>query len=216
MSAVTSAAGAGLLACRICGLLNDARGRQRPSSPPPSLSRCERCTTPLYARKPYSVARTWALLIAAYALYLPANLLPVLETGEVGRRETDTILGGAARLWLDGSWPLALVIVVASVVVPLGKLLALTWLVADVQFGAGSSPLRGTQLYRTIDLIGRWSMVDIYVGALLVALVQFHPFATFSPGPAAIAFGAVVVLTLAASRSFDPRLLWDAHGARHG
>ena len=205
-----SAASAGLLTCTTCGLLNRARGG------PPLRSQCARCATPLHARKVHSLARTAALLIAAYVLYVPANLLPVLESGSFGGRESDTILGGAIRLWVEGSWPLALVILLASIVVPLGKLLVLTWLLADVRFGSGSSPRRGTQLYRIVDFIGRWSMVDIYVGGLLVALVNFHPVATITPGPGAVAFGAVVVLTLAASRCFDPRLLWDAHGSRHG
>lgn len=206
-----SAARSGLFTCATCGLLNRvhhfAAARSRPI--------CGRCATPLHARKPHSVSRTAALLVAAYAFYLPANLLPVLETVSVGRRDSDTILGGAIRLWLDGAWPLSLVIILASVVVPLGKLLAVTWLLVDVRYGTGSSPLRGTRLYRIVDFVGRWSMVDIYVGGLLLALVQFHPLAAMTPGPAAIAFGAVVVLTLAASRCFDPRLLWDAHGARH-
>jgi paraquat-inducible protein A len=206
-----SAAGAGLLTCATCGLLNRVHG----SPCPPSRPCCGRCATPLHPRKPDSLSRTAALLAAAYAFYLPANLLPVLETVSVGKRDSDTILGGAIRLWLDGAWPLSLVIILASVVVPLAKMLALTWLLADVRFGGGSSPLRGTRLYRVIDFTGRWSMVDIYVGGLLLALVQFHPLAAMTPGPAAIAFGAVVVLTLAASHCFDPRLLWDAHGARH-
>ena len=208
----TSAASAGLLTCATCGLLNRVHhytaARSRPT--------CGRCATPLHARKPHSLSRTAALLLAAYAFYLPANLLPILETVSVGQRDSDTILGGAIRLWLDGAWPLSIVIILASVVVPLGKLLALTWLLADVRFGGGSSPVRATRLYRVIDFVGRWSMIDIYVGGLLLALVQFHPIAAMTPGPAAVAFGAVVVLTLAASRCFDPRLVWDAHGARHG
>jgi paraquat-inducible protein A len=208
-----SAATAGLFTCATCGLLNRAHA---PAPRSRSRSRCARCATPLHARKPHSLGRTWALTSAAYALYLPANLLPVLETGSVGGREADTILGGAARLWLEGSWPLALVIVLASVVVPITKLLALTWLLADVHFGTGASALRATRLYRVVAVIGRWSMVDIYVGGLLVALVNFHPVATITPGPGAIAFGVVVVLTLAAARSFDPRLLWDARRAAHG
>ena len=200
------AAALGFLLCSTCGLLSRAHPR----------ARCSRCAAPLHARKPGSLARTWALMLAAYALYLPANLLPVLETGSFGAREADTIIGGSIRLWLEGSWPLALVILVASVVVPLAKLMALSWLLADVHLGAGASALRGTRLYRVVDFIGRWSMVDIYVGGLLVALVRFNPVATITPGPGAIAFGAVVVLTLAASRSFDPRLLWDARAGAHG
>ena len=207
----TTALQAGLLACDTCGQTNLRKPRLE-------IPACARCGSMLHARKPDSIARTWALLIAAYALYAPANLLPILATQSIGSETSDTILGGAVRLWLDGAWPLALVIVVASFAVPLIKLFALTWLLLATQGLGPGSPRRMTKLYRVIDLIGRWSMVDIYVCALLVGLVQFHPFATVTPGPGAIAFTAVVVLTMFASRSFDPRLLWDveAGAARHG
>jgi paraquat-inducible protein A len=204
-----TAAQAGMTGCNVCGLLN-----RRPATSALS-SRCARCGSTLRARKPDSIARTWALLIAAYVLYAPANLMPVLATGSIGKGTSDTILGGAARLWSDGAWPLALVIIVASFGVPLVKLFALTWLLLAAQ-GLGHGSARTlTRLYRVVDSIGRWSMVDIYVCGLLVALVQFQPFATVTPGPGAAAFGAVVVLTILAARSFDPRLLWDAEpGAR--
>jgi paraquat-inducible protein A len=168
-------------------------------------------------RKPDSVARTTALLISAYVLYLPANLLPILETGEIGgAKAADTIMSGVVKLWHGGWWPLAVVILVASILIPFAKLAVLTWLAVSVR-RRSAARLRGrTRLYRLVDVIGKWSMVDIYVGALLVGLVQFEPLATVSPGPAAVAFGAVVVLTMLASQSFDPRLLWDAAGARRG
>jgi paraquat-inducible protein A len=197
------AASAGLAACRVCGLLNH--------TPADDRCRCARCGSALRARKPDSLARTTALLAAAYILYLPANLLPILETGALGEQTArDTILSGALKLWHGGWWPLAVVILIASIGIPFAKLLVLTWLVASARRG---SPLRRrarTRLYRLVDAIGKWSMIDIYVGALLVGLVQFQPLATVAPGPAAVAFGAVVVLTMLASRSFDPRLLWDA------
>jgi paraquat-inducible protein A len=168
-------------------------------------------------RKPDSLARTTALLVAAYALYLPANLLPILETGEIGgAKASDTILSGVVKLWHGGWWPLAVVILIASIVIPFAKLVVLTGLVVSVRRG-GAARLRGrTRLYRLVDVIGKWSMIDIYVGGLLVGLVQFEAFASVAPGPAALAFGAVVVLTMLASQSFDPRLLWDAAGARRG
>jgi paraquat-inducible protein A len=210
-----SAARAGLLACRNCGLLSGAHARAR---------RCARCGTALHARKPNSIMRTWALILAAYVLFIPANLLPVLETSAFGYGgpQADTIMSGAVHLWLQGAWPLSVVILIASVAVPLAKLLVLTYLLLTVQHRARWNPSRRTRLYRIVDFIGRWSMVDIYVGALLVGLVQFPPLATVSPGPGAIAFGAVVVLTLFASQSFDPRLMWDVsegravQGASHG
>jgi len=200
MSAV--AARSGLLLCETCRMLN-----RRPAAR--GNLTCARCGTALHARKPDTVVVTWALLIAAYVLYIPANVLPVLGTQSLGEETTDTILGGAIRLWSQGAWPLSVVIVIASFVVPLAKLFALTWLLIVSRHDPSPSTGRDTQLYRVVDFIGRWSMVDIYVGALLLALVQFPPFATVSVGPAAPAFAAVVVLTMLASRCFDPRLLWD-------
>ena len=197
------AAHAGLLTCDLCGLLN------RGPAAAPAPSSCARCGSALHARKPDSFMRTWALLATAYVLYIPANVLPVLETQSLVEQTTDTILGGAIRLWSQGAWPLSVVIVVASFAVPLAKMFILTWLLVSARPDAPGA-LQRTRLYRVIDFIGRWSMVDIYVGGLLIGLVQFHPFADVSVGPAAPAFAAVVVLTMLASRAFDPRLLWDA------
>jgi paraquat-inducible protein A len=205
-----TAAQAGLLACDVCGLLN-RRSTARPERPA-----CARCGRTLRVRKPDSIARTWALLLAAYVLYLPANLMPVLATSSIVKETNDTILGGAVRLWSDGAWPLAFVIVVASFGVPLVKLFALTWMLVAAQGCGRGDALRLTRLYRVIDFIGRWSMVDIFVCGLLVSLVQFPPFATVTAGPGAVAFSAVVVLTILAARSFDPRLLWDASATRPG
>jgi paraquat-inducible protein A len=203
------AAPMGLLTCRVCGMLNRGRAQAR--------LYCARCGSAVEARKRDSFGRTIAFLVAAYLLYLPANLLPILETGEIGGAAAqDTILSGVLKLWSGGWWPLAIVILVASIFIPFAKLVVLTWLVVSVRRGS-TARLRGrTRLYRLVEVIGKWSMVDIYVGALLVGLVQFEPLATVAPGPAAIAFGAVVVLTMFASQSFDPRLLWDAAGARRG
>jgi paraquat-inducible protein A len=200
------AARAGFASCDLCGLLNRRQtdARARPA--------CARCGTRLRARKPDSIARTWALLIAAYVLYVPANVLPVLETQSLGDYTADTILGGALRLWSQGAWPLSLVIIVASFAVPLAKMFVLTWLLVSAA-GEPGGVLRRTRLYRVVDFIGRWSMVDLYVGGLLVALVQFRPFADVAIGPAAPAFATVVVLTMLASRSFDPRLLSDGPAA---
>ena len=203
-----TAASAGLLGCRICGLLQRQAGRRTEGLA------CARCGSGLHARKPDSLARTWALVIAAYALYLPANLLPVLETRSLSGQASDTIMSGVIKLWLDGWWPLAVVILIASIVIPLAKLIALTDLLFSVRRRMRVRQRGRTRLYRLIDMIGKWSMIDIYVGGLLVGLVQFKPVAMISPGPGAIAFGSVVVLTMFASQSFDPRLLWD-DGAGH-
>ena len=211
-----TAASAGLLGCRTCGLLNRrpaARTPARQRFRPQLLLLCVRCGTALHTRKPYSIARTWALVIAAYVLYLPANLLPIVETGSLGKeKDWDTIIVGVIKLWQDGWWPLSVVILIASIAIPLGKLLALTYLLICARRGSATNRRGPARLYRLIEVIGKWSMVDIYALAILVALVQFQPAATVAPGPGAIAFGAVVVLTMLASRSFDPRLLWDSGG----
>ena len=202
-----TAARSGLIACSLCGLLN-----ARPHRHAGMKLRCARCGSVLYLRKPHSVERCWALLIAAYVLYLPANLLSVLETAKLGERQWDTIMSGVLQLLHDGAWPLALVILIASICVPFAKLSSLTFLLVSMRSGSPAKRVLRTRLHRLLNFIGRWSLVDIYVGGLLVGLVRFEPVAVISPGPGAIAFGAVVVLTMLASQSFDPRLLWDAGG----
>jgi len=201
-SANTTAASLGLCACHVCGLV---------SQPPPVRSElaCSRCGARLHARKPNSIARTWALLIAAFILFFPANLLPVMETGSLFGAQQDTIMSGVIYLWQSGSWPLAVLVFFASIVVPLAKLIILTLLLASVQFRATWLPYERTRLYRMIEFIGRWAMLDIYVVTILAALVRLQSLATIKAGPGALAFGAVVVLTMLASMAFDPRLMWD-------
>lgn len=170
---------------------------------------------PLHLRKPDSVRRTWAFLLAGFILYIPANLLPIMEARSLKDAQIDTIMSGVIYLWGAGSWHLALIVFVASIVVPTFKLLALGWLTYSVQQRSNRWTRQRARLYRFIDIIGRWSMLDIYVVALLVALVQLQLFATVKAGPAAAAFGAVVVLTLLATHSFDPRLIWDFEETEH-
>ena len=196
----------GLFSCDTCHLLNQVD--------PEDLT-CARCGSRLYGRKPESLTRAWAYLAAAAVLYIPANVLPVLHTGSIFSRQTDTIMSGVIHLWETGSWYLAIVVFIASIVVPLAKIVSLAWLLREAGRASTRDPLRRAKLYRITHQIGRWSMVDIYVGATLVALVHLGPFANIEPGPAAIAFGAVVVLTMLASMSFDPRLTWDPV-SRHG
>lgn len=198
-----TAAGLGLHACHTCGLVC------RPS--PEGLdSRCPRCGASTHLRKPDSIGRTWALIIAAYILFIPANVLPVMETGSIFGSQQDTILSGVIFLWTSGSWPLAVLVFVASIVVPLMKLIALTLLLLSVQLRSAWRPRERARLYRMLELVGRWSMLDVYVIALLAALVQLKALATISAGPGAVAFGAVVVLTMLAAITFDPRLIWDS------
>ena len=196
----STAASIGKTVCPTCGLLGS----------PVAHPACRRCGTPLHLRKPHSIQRTWALLIAAYALYLPANLLPIMETRSVFGVQQDTIMSGVVYLWSSGSWVLALVVVIASVVVPLVKLLSLTALLVGVQCGSRRQPLHSAKLYRLLELIGRWSMLDVYVVTILAALVQVESLASILPGAGVVAFAAVVVLSMLATMAFEPRLIWDA------
>jgi paraquat-inducible protein A len=177
-----------------------------------AAARCTRCGFPLHLRKPNSVRRTWALLIAAYVLYLPANLLPITVTRSIFGVQQDTILSGVAYLWSSGSWLIATVVFVASIAVPLLKLFSLTLLVVSVQRRWRLAPLGRTRLYRFLEAIGRWSMLDIFVVTILVALVQTQSLATIAPGSGVLAFAAVVVLSMLATMAFEPRLIWDPIG----
>lgn len=204
-----TAADAGLLSCLTCGLLS------RPARA--SASACPRCGRALYARKPLSLSRAWTFLVAAMILYVPANILPIMRMDSIFGGQTDTIMSGVVFLWITGSWLLAIIVFVASIVVPLLKMLALMTILVAVHHGVGARAHDLSSLYRLLELIGRWSMLDIFVVAILVALVQLQLIATVTPGPGAAAFGAVVVLTMLATMSFDPRLIWDsARAGRHG
>ena len=193
---------AGLLNCHICGQLSHAPAGG-------GFLRCPRCRAPLHMRKPASLATTWALVIAAAILYIPANLLPMMSTASLLGSQEDTIMSGVIFLWQSGSWPLAAVVFFASVMVPLLKIFALVYLAASAQRRSRHRLIQRTRLYRMVEFVGRWSMLDIYVITILVALVKFQGLATIQAGPAAVAFGAVVVLTMFAAMSFDPRLIWD-------
>ncbi|MFO1394084.1 MAG: paraquat-inducible protein A [Steroidobacteraceae bacterium] len=196
---------AGLVTCETCGLLVRPLG-------PDHAGHCPRCGAELESRRPASIERTWALVIAAAICYIPANLLPVLETTTLGTTEPDTIMGGVVLLWQTGSWPLALIVLIASVMVPLGKLIALGWLLVSVQRDWRTGQSDRTRLYRMVEFIGRWSMLDVFVDTFTVALVQLDPLMSIMPGPGVLFFAAVVVLTMIAAETFDPRLLWDADG----
>jgi paraquat-inducible protein A len=191
-----------LCSCHVCGLLSQAGGHGHDAL-------CPRCAAPLHFRKPNSLSRSWAFLISAYILYIPANVLPIMKTSSFLGAQDDTIMSGVIYLWHSGSWDLALVVFIASILVPLMKLLAMTVLLVTVQRRSAWQPLQRTKLYRIVELVGRWSMLDIYVVAMLAALVQIGSLANINAGPAALAFGAVVVLTMFAAMEFDPRLIWD-------
>ncbi len=174
----------------------------------PSLF-CPRCGAALHLRKPNSIRRTWALILAAYIFYIPANVLPITTVVYVGKAQSDTIMSGVIYFLSTEMWPIGLIIFIASVFVPLVKLIILTFLLISVQRKSGRWLKERTRLYRLTEIVGRWSMVDIYVVTLLVALVHLGSLATIYAGPGVVFFGAVVVITLFAAESFDPRILWD-------
>jgi paraquat-inducible protein A len=211
-AAVLTAAQAGLVSCEACQLLTRPVSASEPGF-------CPRCGEGLEVRNYRSIEITWALVIAAAVCYIPANALPVLNTTTFGTSEGDTILGGVAFLYTSGSWPLALIVLIASVMIPLGKLAALVYLLLSVQRGSIKSNHERTRLYRMVEFIGRWSMLDVFVDAFTVALVQLSPLMSVAPGAGVLFFAAVVVLTMLAAEAFDPRLIWDAtnpHAMRHG
>jgi paraquat-inducible protein A len=188
----------GLANCHVCGKIA-----------PVAMRRCPRCRAMLHLRKPASLQRTVALLVAATALYLPANLLPVMTISELGNVMASTILEGMVEFWRREAYPIAIVIFVASILIPIVKIVALVWLCAAASGKVHPSPKILGRIYWFTELLGRWSMVDIFVVSILVALVQFGAYMTVTPGPGALAFAGVVVLTMFAATSFDPRLLWD-------
>ncbi len=172
-------------------------------------ARCPRCGSIVHHRKTDSLVRCSALVIAALICYVPANLFPVMTVTTLGRVQSDTIMSGAIYLMHHGMWPLALIVFVASVVVPLAKLLSLSYLLISVRRRSSWRPYDRTRLYRVTEVVGRWSMVDIYVITILVALVSLGNLATIEAEPGAVFFGGVVVITLFAAEAFDPRLIWD-------
>ncbi|SAK49857.1 PqiA family integral membrane protein [Caballeronia fortuita] len=204
-----TAAQSGICVCHDCGL--STRGVLHGTH-----LCCPRCGAHLHLRKPASLSRTWAYLIAAAILYIPANMLPVMNTSSLFGAQKDTIMSGVAYLWHSGSWPLAIIVFIASIAVPMLKILAIGYLAATANLRMTVRSAQRARIYRIVELVGRWSMLDIYVIAVLVALVQFSAMATIEAGPAAIAFGAVVVLTMFAAMSFDPRLIWDFSPPRNG
>src|SRR5262245_60369186 len=192
-----------MVSCETCQLLCRPAEATEPGY-------CPRCGARLEWRRPGSLQYTWALVIAAAICYVPANVLPVLTTTALGSKESDTIMGGVMLLYTTGSWPLALVVLVASVMVPLGKLIALAYLLISVQRSTPGQTRERTRLYRMVKFIGRWSMLDVFVDTFTVALVQLQPLMSVEPGPGVLFFAAVVVLTMIAAETFDPRLVWDA------
>jgi len=189
--------------CHTCALLVDQHVH---------ADQCPRCHDHLHARKPDSLARTWALLAAAVMMLIPANVLPIMTVIRFGQGEPSTILAGVEHLIFAGMWPLGLIVFFASMMVPVSKLIALVYLLLSVQRRSRWRPADRTRLYRITEMIGSWSMVDIFIIGILTSLVSLDALSTIRPGIAASYFAAAVVLTMLAAQSFDPRLIWDAMG----
>lgn len=212
----------GLVLCHCCGKLNtlskqleqaEHQAERKIGRP----ARCTRCRSPLHRRKPRSLDRTFALVIAATVLYIPANILPMTETDSLLGRQQDTIMSGVIFFWQSGDYLVSSVIFIASVFIPMLKLLILLFLLLAVHLQSSRRwnflPEHCALLYRVVEFVGKWSMIDVFVVALLTALIQIQSLATILAGPGAVAFGAVVVLTMFASMSFDPRIIWDNYYA---
>jgi paraquat-inducible protein A len=202
MSALPRAHELGLIACHVCGLVC-----REPNFSPAA---CPRCGSGLCRRKTASFVRTWALLIAAFIVYIPANILPIMRTVSVGDVDDNTIISGVVELWMSGSPSLAVIVFTASIVVPVLKFFVLALLLVSTRHGSDWAMRQRAALYRLVELIGYWSMLDVFVVALLTALVRFDLLSRVEPLPGVVFFGLTVILTMFASMSFDPRLLWDA------
>jgi paraquat-inducible protein A len=199
------ASGKRLLACESCGLVTPAKGH--------GPSTCPRCGALRRHRKPDSLTRTWALLATAIALYVPANIFPVMTIVSFGHAESDTILSGVKELYSGGMLPLALLVFFASITVPVLKITGLTFLLAATHRGSRWRLRDRTVLYRIIEFVGRWSMIDVFMISILVGLVRLGSIATIEPGVGAVCFAGVVIITMFAAAAFDPRLMWDNAGA---
>jgi paraquat-inducible protein A len=197
----------GLQSCPACGLLS------RPASDADE-GRCPRCDEELAFRKPASLQRTLAYLIAAALCYIPANLLPVMTTVTASGRDSDTIMQGVVLLWSPTGWPLSLIVLFASIMIPSAKIAALGYLLFTVRSGSIKNNAQRIRLYRTVEIIGRWSMVDVFVDTFTVSLIQLQPLMSVEPASGLVFFAAVVVLTMLAVESFDPRLIWDSSSSQ--
>ncbi len=193
--------GAESVACLDCDL---------PAPASDGNAHCPRCGARLRRRKPEALSRATALVLAAYLLYIPANFLPVLTVERYGYVESDTIMAGIRELAHIGAWPLAVIVFLASIVVPMLKLLSLSWFLAAEKRRTPRGLLARTRLHAVVANIGRWSNIDVFMGSILAALVQFGILYNVKAEPGALAFAAVVLLTMIASRCFDSRLMWDA------
>jgi paraquat-inducible protein A len=194
----TTAKDKGLVGCRRCARVWPIEQRS-----------CARCGGRLQSRDPYSLQKVWAWWLAGAMAYVPANIYPMLETRTLFTRSNDTIIAGAIKLAEHGSWGVALIILVASVGIPLAKFFAIAYLALSVRTGAAMSQGGRQGVFEIVEYIGRWSMIDVFVVAILASLVQLNVVASIVPGPASLAFALSVIFTMLSAQSFDSRLIWD-------
>ncbi|TMV15667.1 paraquat-inducible protein A [Arenibacterium halophilum] len=197
-----TARSAGLIGCRECGRVHAA-----------GVPLCLRCGARLASRDVTSLQRVWAWWCAGLIAYVPANLYPMLRTATLGTEQANTIMGGVVELLHHGSYFVALIVFVASVVIPLGKFIAIAYLAVSVRQRSAMRRGQRQHLYEVVEFIGRWSMLDVFVVAILSALVQFDFVATVHPGIAAVSFALSVAFTMLSAQSFDSRMIWDADEA---
>ncbi|OMH32669.1 paraquat-inducible protein A [Motiliproteus sp. MSK22-1] len=205
-----TAINAGLALCHCCHKL-----QRLVKASPGERACCIRCGSGLHARLPNSIMLTWGYTLAGFIMMIPANFYPIMTVVYLGRGEPDTIMSGVMHLAQAGMYPIAILVFVASIAVPLIKLLGLTLLLLAVQRHWKLSARQCTLMYRIIEFIGRWSMLDLFMISVLVTLVDLGSIATITAGPGASAFATVVVLTILAALSFDPRLIWDREAPRN-
>ena len=194
-----SARKAGLVACQRCGQVHQM-----------GTAHCKRCDGALQSRDMQSLQRVWAWLIAGMIAYLPANIYPMLLTSTLVERSESTIIGGVVELVEYGSYGIAFIVFFASVMIPIGKFIAIGYLAISVQRGWADKQHERHRAYEIVEFIGRWSMIDVFVVAILSALVQLDTIATINPGIAAVSFALSVVFTMLSAQAFDSRLIWDA------
>ena len=200
-SNIVSARVRGVAGCHTCGLAVHMHNHAEVD--------CPRCGAEVHYRKHDSIKRAWAYLIAAFIMYIPANTEPMMVTTSLGNTSADTILGGVIYFLSHGEWPLALVIFAASVMLPLLKMIAIAYILILTQRASTERQTERTNLYKIAEILGKWSMLDIFVVGLMAGLVQLGALTTIAPGPACIAFAGVVILTMFAEMAFDPKLIWD-------
>ena len=202
VSGLITAREAGLVACQRCGQVHRA-----------GTTHCKRCDAPLQSRDTDSLQRVWAWLFAGMIAYIPANIYPMLLTSTVVERSESTIIGGVIELIEYGSIGIAIIVFVASVLIPIGKFVAIAYLAISIQRGSTRDPHSRHKAYEVVEFIGRWSMIDVFVVAILAALVQLGTIATINPGIAAVSFALSVIFTMLSAQSFDPRMIWDKNRA---